>query len=53
MDKMRFEREAYERSLLLITQFDKEDVIATSTPSLDISDGDNLTTVGKRVIQNI
>lgn len=31
MDKMRFEKEAYQRTSLLITEFDKEDVIATST----------------------
>lgn len=31
MDKMRFTKEAYERTTLLITEFDKEDVIATST----------------------
>ena len=31
MDKMRFEKETYERTSLLITEFDQEDVIATST----------------------
>ena len=31
MDKMRFNKETYERTDLLITEFDQEDVIATST----------------------
>lgn len=45
MDKMRFSREAYERSSLLITLFDKEDVITTSTPMLDITDENDRTDV--------
>ena len=31
MDKMRLTKETYERSDLLITEFDQADVIATST----------------------
>lgn len=47
----RFEREAYERSSLLITEFEKEDVIMTSDPSLNIPDEDDRTDVMHRVFQ--
>lgn len=47
----KFEREAYERSLLLITEFEQDDVITTSAPTLDIPDEDDRTDVMHRVFQ--
>lgn len=47
MDKMRFDKEAYERTSLLITEFDREDVIATSTFD------DELDTLGRSIFPNI
>ena len=39
MDKTRFEKEAYERTALLITTFGQQDVITTSDPDFDDETG--------------
>lgn len=46
MDK-KFEKEAYERTTLLVTEFDQEDVIATSTFD------DELESLGRQMFPNI